>query len=154
MITHSWHRQGRPQAGESKCKHAHVTVNQMCITIYKSMSAHTGSFHRTTIWGDKVKYHCLCLQQKKETKVQRDWHTQGHRNSKIHPPIEWHIPENVSIKLENAFLFLQDFNLRVVRYYIFEMLSNGTPEVFHIIKRQSSSYSLHTNFQLQSCLSF
>lgn len=53
------------EAGESKYKHIYVAVNQICITIYKSMSAYTGFFHLT-------KYHCLCLQQKKETKVQTD----------------------------------------------------------------------------------
>lgn len=123
-----------------RCKHT-LVVNQMCNTIYKSTFTYTGPLNLTKIWRDKAKY-CLYFQQKKETKVQRGWLTQGHRNSKVHPSIEWRNLENSSMKPDNVFLFLQDFDLIVAKECIFGMRSNGTPKLFHIIKTQSMSYAV------------
>lgn len=54
--------------------------------------------------------------------------------------IEWHILENSSIKLENAFLFFQDLNLIVVKYYIFIIQLSRILTSFRIIKIQNISY--------------
>lgn len=53
---------------------------------------------------------------------------------------EWHILENSSIKLENAFLFFQDLNLIVVKYYIFIIQLSRILTSFRIIKIQNISY--------------
>lgn len=53
---------------------------------------------------------------------------------------EWHILENSSLKLENAFLFFQYLNLIVVKYYIFIIQLSGILTLFHIIIIQNISY--------------
>lgn len=70
------------------------------------------------------------------------WLNQGYRISKVYILLyfESHILENSSRKLENAFLFFQDLNLIVVKYYIFIIQLSRILTLFHVIKIQNISY--------------